>query len=59
MDGQIKSIDGNRYTQMFANNSFFAEIYPMVSKKAAGLALKEVVIELRVPDKLTIDGSRE
>lgn len=32
MDGRVKSIDGNRYAQVFANGGFFAEIYPMASK---------------------------
>jgi hypothetical protein len=59
MDGRVKSLDGNRYGQVFANGSYFAEIYPMASKKDAGQALREFCNELGVPDELTIDGSRE
>jgi hypothetical protein len=59
MDGRVKSLDGNRYAQVFANGSFFAEIYPMATKASAGLALKEFCNELGIPDELTIDGSKE
>jgi hypothetical protein len=59
MDGRLKSIDGNRYAQVFANGSFFAEVYPMNKKSQAGEALKEFINELGVPDELTIDGSKE
>ena len=59
MDGRVKSLDGNRYGQVFSNGSFFAEIYPMARKADAGQALKTFVMELGVPDELTIDGSKE
>ena len=59
MDGRLKSLDGNRYAQVFANGSFFAEVYPMASKKDAGSALKTFCYEFGVPDELTIDGSKE
>jgi hypothetical protein len=59
MDGRVKSIDGNRHTQAFANGSFFAKVYPMATKGLAGQALKEFIMELGVPNKLTIDGSKE
>jgi hypothetical protein len=59
MDGRVKSLDGNRYAQVFANGSFFAEIYPMATKRLAGMALKEFITELGVPDEMTIDGSKE
>jgi hypothetical protein len=59
MDGRVKSIDRNRYAQVFANGSFFAEIYPMATKAMAGMALKEFITELSVPDEMTIDGSKE
>ena len=39
MDGRCKSLDGNRYAQVFANKSYFSRIYPMDSKKKAGDAL--------------------
>ena len=59
MDGRVKSFDGNRYGQVFSNGSFFAEIYPMARKADAGQALKTFVMELGVPDELTIYGSKE
>jgi hypothetical protein len=59
MDDRVKSLDGNRYAQVFANGSFFAEIYPMATKAGADLALKEFCHELGVPDELTIDRSKE
>ena len=59
MDGRVKSLDGNRYGQVFSNGTFFAEIYPIARKKDAGLALKAFILELGVPEELTIDGSKE
>ncbi len=59
MDGRVKSLDGNRYGQVFANNNFFAEVYPMATKKDAGLAFKEFIKDYGVPEELTIDGSKE
>jgi hypothetical protein len=59
MDGRVTSIDGNRYGQVFANGSFFAAIYPMAKKASAGQALKEFISDFGVPDKMTIDGSKE
>jgi hypothetical protein len=59
MDGRVKSLDGNRYAQVFANGSFFAEVYPMASKADAGQALKTFALELGVPEELTVDGSKE
>jgi hypothetical protein len=38
---------------------FFAAIYPMARKKDVGQALKTFVLELGVPEELTIDGSKE
>ena len=29
MDGRVKSLDGNRYGQVFSNDTFFAEGYPI------------------------------
>jgi hypothetical protein len=59
MDGHVKSLDGNQYAQVFSNGGFFAEVYPMARKADAGLALKFFIMEFRVPDDLTIDGSKE
>jgi hypothetical protein len=59
MDGRVKSLDGNQYTQVFSNGGFFAEVYPMARKADAGLALKSFIMEFGVPEDLTIDGSKE
>jgi len=59
MDGRCKSLDGNRYAQVFANKSYFSRIYPMDSKKKAGNALRLFRQEFGVPEKLTFDGSKE
>ena len=59
MDGRCKSLDGNKYAQVFANKSYFAKLYPMDSKSKAGDALKVFCQEFGVPEKLTFDGSKE
>ena len=59
MDGRCKSLDGNRYAQVFANLGYFAKIYPMDRKGKAGDALKVFCREFGVPESLTFDGSKE
>ncbi len=59
MDGRVKSLDGNRHAQVFSDGSFFAEVCPMATKSDAGQALKTFIMELGVPEELTIDGSKE
>jgi hypothetical protein len=59
MDGRLKSLDGNRYAQVFANKGYFAKIYPMDSKSKAGDALKIFCREFGIPENLTFDGSKE
>ena len=59
MDGRCKSLEGNRYAQVFANKSYFSRIYPMDSKKKAGDALRLFCQEFGVPEKLQFDGSKE
>ena len=50
MHGHFKSLDGNRYAQVFATEDFFAAAYPMEAKSMAGDALKEFITEFGVPD---------
>ena len=57
MDGRCKSLDGNRYTQVFTNDKYFSKIYPMDSKGKAGDALRIFCEEFGVPQTLTFDGS--
>lgn len=59
MDGRSKSLEGNRYAQVFANKSYFSRIYPMDRKSKAGDALRLFCQEFGVPEKLTFDGSKE
>ena len=59
MDGRVKSKQGNRYAQVFGNQSYFAKIYPMDSKGQAGEALKTFCREFGVPEHLNFDGSKE
>ena len=59
MDGRCKSLDGNRYAQVFTNKSYFSRIYPMDSKKKTRDALRLFCQEFGVPEKLQFDGSKE
>ncbi len=59
MDGRSKSLEGNRYAQVFANKGYFSHIYPMDSKSKAGNALRLFCQEFGVPEKLVFDGSKE
>ena len=59
LDGRTKSLDGNRYAQVFASKNYFSKIYPMDSKAKAGDALKIFCKEFGVPDTLFSDGSKE
>ena len=40
MDGQHKSLEGNKYAKVFATDFHFSAVYPMESKGHAGDALK-------------------
>ena len=59
MDGRCKSLDGNKFAQVFANKQYFSHIYPMDKKSKAGDALKLFCQEFGVPERLTFDGSKE
>ena len=56
MDGRVKYLDRNIYAQVFSNETYFAEIYPMAKKDDTGKALKTFVMELGIPEELTVDG---
>ena len=58
-DERVKYLDGNRYAHVFSNRIYFAEIYPMAKKADTGQALKMFVMELGVPEEMTVDGSKE
>ena len=59
MHGHFKSLDGNKYAQIFATEDYFAVVYPMESKALAGDALKEFITDYGVPDKIIMDGAGE
>ena len=59
LDGRCKSLDGNRYAQLFANKDLFAVVYPMESKSLAGDGLRQFVHDYGRPEHLTYDGSGE
>ena len=58
-DGRTKSLDGNRYAQIFSNKQYFSRVYPMDSKSKCGDALKIFCREFGIPKSLTFDGSKE
>ena len=59
MDARCKSLEGNKYAQVFVNKAFFSRIYPMDSKKKAGDAIRLFFQEFGVPERLTFEGSKE
>ena len=59
MDGRVKSLDGNQYSQVFSNGTYFAEIYPIAKKDDAGEALETFVMEPGVPEEMIIDVSKK
>ena len=59
MDARSKSLEGNRYAQVFANKAYFSRIYPMATKGKAGDALRLFCQDYGVPERLTFDGSKE
>ena len=59
MDARFKSIEGKRYSEVFANKVLLSRIYPMDSKKKAVDALRLFFQEFGTPERLTFDGSKE
>ena len=59
MDARVKSINGNRYGQVFATKEFFIDVFPMKSKKNCGEAFGQFITDYGVPLKMTFDGSKE
>ena len=59
MDGQHKSLDGNKFALVFATDFHFSAVYLMESKGHAGDALKQFITDFGVPDKIICDGSKE
>ena len=56
MDGRVKYLDVNRYSQVFSNGTYFAEIYPMEKKADTRQALNSFVMDIGVSEELMVDG---
>ena len=59
MDGQHKSLDGNKYARVLTPEFHFSAVYLMESKGHAGDPLKQFIADFGVPDKIICDGSKE
>ena len=59
MDARFKSLEGNKYAQVFVNKAFLSRIYPMDSKNKAGDALIIFCQEFGVTESLTFNCSKE
>ena len=59
IDGRVKTIEGNRYAQLFTTAEWFADIYPMSSKAKAGKALGSFINDYGVMTELVSDGGGE
>ena len=59
MHGHFKSLDGNRYAQIFATEDYFAAAYPMESKAPAGDALNGFITDYGMTDEIIMDGAGE
>ena len=49
MDGRLKSLDGNKYAQVFATKGLFVVAYPMQTKFLAREGLRQLIHSLAVP----------
>ena len=59
MDGQHKSLDGNKFAEVFTTDFHFSAVYPIESKEYARDALKQYIADFGVSDKIICDGSKE
>ena len=59
MGGRVNSLDRNHYTQVFSNGTYFSEIYLTAKKSDVRQALKTFLVDIDVPEELTVDGSTE
>ena len=55
MGVRVNYLDGNRYAQVLSNGTYFSEIYPMAKKSDAVQAIKTFLMELGIPEELTVD----
>ena len=59
MDMRCKSIHGDYYAQVFANDELFAVAYPIVKKSDAHHPLDHFIRDYGVMSELIMDGSGE
>ena len=59
MHHKYRSLEGNRWVQVFATTDDFAAVYPMEFKSLSGQALKEFMSDFSVPDQIPMDGTSE
>jgi hypothetical protein len=48
--GKYNLVTNNTCAQLFANESFFAEAYPMERKSFAGMALRQLIRDYGIPE---------
>ena len=59
IDARCQSIHDETYCQVFDNNQFFVEAYPIKKKYDCHLGLDKFVKEYVAPYKMTYDGAQE
>ena len=59
MAGRYKSLNNNRFAQLFVNNYFFDAAYPMEKKILSEQGLRELISDFEVLDRLVCVGSKE
>ena len=58
MTRRYKPLDNNSYAQVFSKKSFFDDAYPVKKKSLTGQGLREIIVNLRVMDRLFCNGSK-
>ena len=59
MEGRYMFLDGNRYAQVFAKESFFDDTYPMEKKSLTGQGMTKFIGDFGGMDRLVCDRSKE
>jgi hypothetical protein len=59
MIADCKSLNQNKYAQVFVNSECYSKIYPMISKGHAGYALGTFLRDVGIPTHLHVDNARE
>ena len=59
IDARFQSIHQGKYLQLFDNNDFFVEAYPIKRNKDVYKVLDKFLKEYGAPDKMIYDGAGE